>query len=266
MGHLLFVADFLPTVSLQLSLWSVWPDISLAPSHFMYWQCWQGPGLNNLAISYKALNTQWRHSTIARCWEWTFLLIPTSHNTDGGSSIVSSIHVPWTHEQGSIAVLLIYWACSTRAALSSQLSPPHSVQTVQWLWLYRHNSSGTSLHSSTGIINPLSAPSEWETSPEMCIISMANQEPRTKARQYRSYMCWCLYAILFCTLDIAPDSASAIWPKMHISWRITSLHRAVIVIVMLGSQYGLITAPLHKHLNTHLGTNCCQAQGTDSYS
>ena len=138
MGHLLFVADFLPTVSLQLSLWSVWPDISLAPSHFMYWQCWQGPGLNNLAISYKALNTQWRHSTIARCWEWTFLLIPTSHNTDGGSSIVSPIHVPRTHEQGSIAVLLIYWACSTRAALSSQLSPLHSVQTVQWLWLYCH--------------------------------------------------------------------------------------------------------------------------------
>ena len=138
MGHLLFVADFLPTVSVQLSLWSVWPDISLAPSHFMYWQCWQGPGLNNLAISYKALNTQWRHSTIAQCWEWTFLLIPTSHNTDGGSSIVSPIHVPWTHEQGSIAVLLIYWACSTRAALSSQLSPPHSVQTVQWLWLYCH--------------------------------------------------------------------------------------------------------------------------------
>ena len=70
-------------------------------------------------------------------------------------------------------------------------------------------------------------------------------------------------AILFCTLDIAPDSASAIWPKMHMSWRITSLHRAVIVIVMLGSQYGLIAAPLHKHLNTHLGTNCCQAPGTD---
>ena len=178
MGHLLFVADFLPTVSVQLSLWSVWPDISLAPSHFMYWQCWQGPGLNNLAISYKALNTQWRHSTIARCWEWTFLLIPTSHSTDGGSSIVSPIHVPWTHEQGSIAVLLIYWACSTRAALSSQLSPPHSVQTVQWLWLYCHVIS-----QQLWDLSPLR---HWHYQPSicsvwmgnrMCIISMANQEP-----------------------------------------------------------------------------------------
>ena len=127
-----------------------------------------------------------------------------------------------------------------------------------------HNSSGTSLHSATGIINPLSAPSEWGTECVLYPCQIKNHiYVKPKARQYKTYMCWCLYAILFCTLDIAPDSASAIWPKMHMSWRITSLHRAVIVIVMLGSQYGLIAAPLHKHLNTHLGTNCCQAPGTD---